>query len=84
MKETRADERNLAIMSKTNNYNSWIYNNIKNHIGNRILEIGCGMGNMTAFFIDKPLVVGVDVSINNIKAIRNRFKNHKKNLCHEH
>jgi len=43
------------------NYNQWIYDNIKEYVGSRILEVGCGLGNLTRFFIDKELILAIDI-----------------------
>jgi len=65
--------KNLKIMSQARNYNTWIYNNIKSHLGKRILEVGCGTGNMTEFFLNKEKVVGVDISDDHLNFIKLRF-----------
>jgi SAM-dependent methyltransferase len=43
----------IAILESTKNYNSWIYDSIKEFIGRDILEVGCGTGNITDYFIGK-------------------------------
>lgn len=65
--------KNLAIMSQARNYHAWIYNNIKPYIGERILEVGCGTGNMTEFFLPKEKVVGIDISPDHLNLIKLRF-----------
>jgi len=57
IKETISDKdkvkHSLLLLSERYNYNRWIYNNIKNFIGNNILEVGAGIGNITDFIILK-------------------------------
>lgn len=67
------EERNLAIMTKMYNYNKWLYDNFKDYVGNRVLEIGAGQGAMTEFFISKELVIGTEINPSNIKIIKKRF-----------
>lgn len=40
---------------------AWLYESIEPYIGRRVLEIGCGLGNLTKHLLDRDLVVGVDV-----------------------
>jgi len=44
------------------NYNRWIYESVRTHIGERVLEVGCGIGNITQFMRFKELVYGIDIS----------------------
>ena len=66
-------QKNLQLMGSAGNYNRWIHRTISPYIGSDILEIGCGVGAMTGFFINKRLVVGTDISMKNIRKIRKRF-----------
>ena len=51
------------VLINSNNYTEWRYEQIRKNIGNRILEIGCGLGNFTQYLIkDTKHVVGIDVS----------------------
>src|SRR5215216_1147010 len=51
----------LEIMSSAENYRNWMYSRIRPFIGERILEVGCGIGNFTSLFLDRELVVATDV-----------------------
>ena len=50
-------ERMLAA----SNYNHWIVDQARAHLGERVLDAGCGSGNLSALLLDRELVVGVDV-----------------------
>jgi SAM-dependent methyltransferase len=65
----QAVERRLLI----NRFDSWIFDRIAPYIGSRVLEIGCGAGNLTRHLLDRDLVVGVDISAQNVDAVRNRY-----------
>lgn len=52
----------LLLLSKRYNYNRWIYNNIQNFIGNSILEVGAGIGNITDFIIFKNELTVIDIN----------------------
>ena len=43
--------RDLEAMSSAHNYHTWIYELIENYLGDRIAEIGSGVGNFTKFLL---------------------------------
>ena len=45
------EEENLNILKDNINYNKWIYNLMENYLRDNILEIGCGIGNITEFLL---------------------------------
>lgn len=50
----------LETNSRTPNYNKWIFDNLKDFLGKSILEIGSGIGNITAYiaeYTDAQLVL---------------------------
>jgi len=58
------------------NYNRWIYDMIAPGLGDRILDIGCSMGNITQGFLDRDLVVGVDCVAEVAEVAKKRFSEH--------
>lgn len=46
--------------SLTKNYNKWIFDNIRPFIGNRVLDVGAGMGNFLAFLSGRDSVLAID------------------------
>jgi SAM-dependent methyltransferase len=59
---TAADPR-VAIQSslqRASNYNRWIAEQAKAHIGRRVLDAGCGSGNITRLLLDRDVVAAVD------------------------
>ncbi|MDI6840227.1 MAG: class I SAM-dependent methyltransferase [bacterium] len=52
----------LKAFTLTRNYTKWILNMIKPYLGNRILEVGCGIGNLTKELKNYGQLVGIDIS----------------------
>jgi 2-polyprenyl-3-methyl-5-hydroxy-6-metoxy-1,4-benzoquinol methylase len=55
------------------NYNRWIYAQIAPYLGHRILDVGCSIGNITQYYADRELVVGIDVVDEQVIYARERF-----------
>jgi ubiquinone/menaquinone biosynthesis C-methylase UbiE len=69
------EEVTLHILKESHNYNKWIYDLIENHLGENILEVGCGIGNNTKYLLENSRkVLSVDINYNHLDFIRNRFK----------
>jgi SAM-dependent methyltransferase len=43
----------LEALSNASAYNDWIYSTFQDFVGGRVLEIGCGTGNLTRHLLDK-------------------------------
>ena len=56
------------------NLDSWIFKKLQPFIAQRVLEAGCGAGNLAQLMLDRDLVVGVDCSQEAVAAVRERFK----------
>jgi len=62
----------------------WIFHLIEPYLGARILEVGCGHGNMIHHLTDRELVVGVDIdqpSVDRVNANYKTLGNIRAYLC---
>jgi cyclopropane fatty-acyl-phospholipid synthase-like methyltransferase len=66
--------RTLETLEGADRYNRWIFDRIRQGLGQRVLEIGCGTGTITQFLVDRELVVGVDVSPEYVRATAARYR----------
>ena len=60
-------------LASADRYNEWIYSQIAPYLGKRILDVGCAIGNITQFYIDREIVVGLDVIPEELAVARERF-----------
>lgn len=60
-------------LANATNYNEWIYAQIAPYLGRRILDVGCAIGNITQYYVDRELVVGLDVVPEELAVARERF-----------
>ncbi len=68
----------LTHMSKLDRLNAWVYKEISPYIGDRILEAGCGNGNLTSHLLDKELVVAVDNDLFMLDELKKRYGSNEK------
>ncbi|HAM39399.1 MAG TPA: hypothetical protein DCP53_08425 [Elusimicrobia bacterium] len=68
----------LQLMDRMDNYNKWIINKFIKYIKGSVLEIGCGIGSITQYCIDKCDVTAVDISSEYIDIVKKRFGYSKK------
>jgi SAM-dependent methyltransferase len=69
-----AGARTLELLENAQRYNRWTFDRLRDSIGQRVLEIGCGTGTFTQFLADRELVVGVDVEEAYVRASQHRFQ----------
>ena len=63
----------LKQMAKATNYNLWILEQMKAHLGKRVLEIGAGIGTFTSLLLDRELIIATDVAPNCIAWLNRKF-----------
>ena len=61
-------------LSKLDRMNQWVYRKVSPYIGNRILEAGCGNGNITSLLLNKELVVALDNDEAMIEETKRRYR----------
>ncbi len=67
----------LDDLSEAIHYNRWIYGMMRPFLGRRILEVGCGIGNMTGLLADGRKVLGVDIHSGYIEKAKKNLKNNR-------
>ena len=59
--EDSAGVETLRRMANVDQYNRWIYTQIARYIKGSVLEVGCGIGNMTPFLANADRVTCIDL-----------------------
>jgi len=54
-------------------FNSWLLSQLEPFVGRRILEGGCGIGNLTEFFLDRERLVALDNDPFYVETISTRY-----------
>ena len=52
----------LERMAALKHYNRWILDRFRSHLGQRVLEVGSGTGNMTRLLYGRELIVATDMA----------------------
>ena len=65
--------RTLRRMSALAPYNRWLHERFESHLGQRILEVGSGVGNQTRYFVERERVVASDVEAHYVRELGARF-----------
>lgn len=70
-----ANTYTLNILKEANAYNRWIFQKIRPWLGGKILEVGCGIGNITGLLLNHGKIFVSDINKEYIQIIEYRFKN---------
>jgi SAM-dependent methyltransferase len=66
-------QETLDAMAGADRFNRWLFERIRDELGDRVLEIGSGVGNLTRHLLSKKLVVATDVDPRHLDRLRSRF-----------
>jgi SAM-dependent methyltransferase len=66
----------LYLLEEAAAYNKWIFDKISPWLGERILEVGCGIGNLTGLLLGHGKVIAADVNKDYLQTVENKFLNH--------
>ena len=69
----------LASVSRATAFNRWVLAQVRDYLGQRVLEAGCGIGNLSALLLDRQRLVLADREPMYVGAVRRRF-GHRENV----
>lgn len=71
----------LEVFEDARRYNAWICERVNNHIGQKVLEVGSGIGNIVAELLSRNHVTSVtatDLSASSLETLKDRFGHDEK------
>jgi glycosyltransferase involved in cell wall biosynthesis len=68
----------LYSLSKTPRFNCWMADTIKPWVGDEVLEIGAGMGNLTQQILPRKSYTVADIDSLHLDYLRNRFSGNRR------
>jgi len=66
----------LEVLSELYNYNHWLFNKVRPFVGETVCEVGCGIGNITQFLLNRRQVVGIEPLAASLRQSTERFRDH--------
>ena len=66
-------EMTLRRMESLSVYNKWLHDRFEPWLGQRILEVGSGVGNQTRFFSERERVVASDIETHYVRELKSKF-----------
>lgn len=68
--------KNLNNWDYISRYSLWMYHTYEKYVGEKVLDVGAGMGRMVNFYIDKcEKVMATDIFQSQVDYMNERFKN---------
>jgi SAM-dependent methyltransferase len=69
----------LEKLTEAKNYNRWVYELCRPYLGKRLLEIGCGIGTMTGFWLSQGRLLATDIDPVHLQHAREHWQD-RENL----
>jgi len=67
-------EQTLRVMSRAQNYNLFLYDQIRPFLGRELVEVGAGVGNISRMLLDRDRVVLTDESRNYVDQLQQTYQ----------
>jgi SAM-dependent methyltransferase len=75
MSQTAYTIEDQERMSRAPNYFAWQARLVHHELGQRVVEVGCGLGNFTATLLDREAVIAIDIEPACIERLMQRYAN---------
>jgi len=66
----------LSILEEAPMYHRWIVERIKPYLGDPVLEVGCGTGNLTGLLLQQGEIVATDFNPSYLETVARKFGRH--------
>jgi glycosyltransferase involved in cell wall biosynthesis len=68
----------LVRLGRAERYNAWILRELAPFLGQRVLEIGSGIGNLTRHLVGRELVVASEINARYLRMLASMFEHHTR------
>jgi glycosyltransferase involved in cell wall biosynthesis len=68
----------LLRLSRAERYNKWMFQQLSPWLGQRVLEIGSGIGSFTRYLLGRDLVVATELNPRYLRILANTFERHTR------
>ncbi len=76
METERTNTLTLLLLEGATSYHRWIFEQMKPFLRGNILEVGCGIGNLTGWLLHQGRVLATDVKEDYLDIIREKYRDH--------
>jgi 2-polyprenyl-3-methyl-5-hydroxy-6-metoxy-1,4-benzoquinol methylase len=76
MDRERIDTLTLYLLGEAMAYHRWIFKKIRPYLGEDILEVGCGIGNLTGLLMSQSKVIVADVNEGYLRTVEDKYRDH--------
>src|SRR5262245_60236820 len=73
-----AGYKTLLRLSRAERYNRWMLQQLAPWLGQRVLEIGSGIGSFTRYLLGRELVLATDINPRYLRILSNTFERHTR------
>ena len=70
--------KTLLRLSRAERYNRWMFEQLAPWLGQRVLEIGSGIGSFTRYLVGRELIIATDINPRYLRILRNTFERHTR------
>jgi SAM-dependent methyltransferase len=70
--------KTLLRLSRAERYNRWMFQQLAPWLGQRVLEIGSGIGSFTRYLMGRELVVATELNPRYVRILGNTFERHTR------
>src|SRR4030042_55529 len=68
--------RTLVLLENAVAYHRWIFEKIRPGLRGNVLEVGCGIGNLTGLLLNGTKVIASDVNEEYLQRVRDKYRSH--------
>ncbi len=72
----KANTLTLWILEEAPAYNQWAFDKVRPWLRKSILEVGCGIGNLTGLLLQAGKVVASDINPHHLQRVDEKFESH--------